>query len=371
MKFTMAWKLSCRRVIYYIIMRTIMPYHVNSGKFVYHPALMRLNMIDLRIAQRYIHTQTARWWALFTCICGISGCTPQFITPDASPKTGVIKAAIQTTRFISFDGASLPLRRWLPPAKPEAIIVALHGFNDYSRFINDAATFFSRQGIAVYAYDQRGFGNAPHHGRWPGKDALAADARLFVQRLHARFPDTPLFLLGHSMGAAVALYALAAGPLPVNGVILAAPAIWGWSSMPWWQRWGLKLAAHTMPWKTFTGESQHIVASDNRQMLIALSRDPLIIKQTRVDTIYGLVNLMEAGFRSVAKLHTPTLALYGDKDEVIPAAPIMNTFGALAGHSDWLQFRRYKNGYHMLLRDLQAKTVWRDILIWVRHRPPS
>jgi len=305
--------------------------------------------------------------AISTLIC-TAGCTPQFIIPAPPPTAVSASPTIKAATFTSFDSTTLPLRRWLPPAKPEAIIVALHGFNDYSHFINAAAHFFSQQGIAVYAYDQRGFGNAPHRGRWPGKDALAADARLFVQRLHARFPDTPLFLLGHSMGAAVALYALASGPLPVDGVILAAPAIWGWSSMPWWQRWGLKLAAHIMPWKTFTGESQHIVASDNRDMLISLGRDPLVIKQTRVDTIYGLVNLMEAGYRSVAKLHTPTLALYGNKDEVIPAAPIINTFGSLAGRNDRLQLRRYKNGYHMLLRDLQANIVWHDIVTWIRQQ---
>ncbi len=309
------------------------------------------------------------FYALVASICCLaSGCAPQFITPDSSPKMSDSSPSIESARFISFDGASLPLRRWLPPGKPTAIIVALHGFNDYSNFIDAAAHYFNQQGIAVYAYDQRGFGQSPHRGRWPGKEALARDARLFVQRLHARFPDKPLFLLGHSMGAAVALYALASGPLPVNGVILAAPAIWGWSSMPWWQRWGLKLAAHTMPWKTFTGESQHITASDNRDMLIALGRDPLVIKQTRVDAIYGLVNLMEAGFRAAAKLHTPTLALYGDRDEVIPAAPIMDAFGSLARSRSTLQFRRYKNGYHMLLRDLQAEVVWRDIVSWIRQR---
>lgn len=350
-----------------------MPYHVNPGKFVYHPALMNLKMINILISQRYTYKQSLLKYALYACICcWASGCSPQFVIPDSSPEAPSSSPSIEPTRFISFDGTSLPLRRWLPPGKPTAIIVALHGFNDYSRFINDAANFFVQQNIAVYAYDQRGFGQSPHHGRWPGKEALAGDARLFVQYMHARFPDTPLFLLGHSMGAAVALYALASGPLPIDGVILAAPAIWGWSSMPWWQRWGLKLAAHTMPWKTFTGESQHIIASDNRDMLIALGRDPLVIKQTRVDTIYGLVNLMEAGYRSVAKLHTPTLALYGNKDEVIPATPVMDTFGSLARQRSTLQFRCYKNGYHMLLRDLQANIVWRDIVTWIRQQlPPS
>ena len=34
------------------------------------------------------------------------------------------------------DGAALPLRRWKPALKfkaPKAVIIALHGFNDYSK----------------------------------------------------------------------------------------------------------------------------------------------------------------------------------------------------------------------------------------------
>lgn len=94
----------------------------------------------------------------------------------------------------------------------------------------------------------------------------------------------------------------------------------------------------------------------------------LIIKATRTDTIYGLVNLMEAAYQSVAGLHLPALVLYGEKDEVIPKRPVLETFGSLTSYSKTQRLQLYKNGYHMLLRDLQAKLVWRDILTWIDHR---
>jgi len=301
-------------------------------------------------------------------LVGLAGCGPQVIAPHASlPHSARLTPALAAETFVSFDGATLPVRRWLPAGKPEAIVVALHGFNDYSLFISDTAHDFARHGLAVYAYDQRGFGQAPNRGRWPGKNAFAQDVQTFVRLLHARFPHTPLFLLGHSMGAAVALHALSSGQLDVDGVILAAPAISGWSTMPWWQRWGLKLAARVMPWQTFTGQSLHIVASDNRDMLIALGRDPLVIKRTRVDTIYGLVNLMEAAYRSADQLAVPALILYGDKDEVITKAPVLAAFGPLARRKKMVRFQIYKNGYHMLLRDLQADVVRGDIISWIRN----
>ena len=310
----------------------------------------------------------------------LTACQPQFVRPAVAPGTvsglGTERAQVQsvaldTDSFISFDGTRLPLRRWLPPAAPKAVVIALHGFNDYSAFINMAAPFFVEKQLAVYAYDQRGFGMAPEHGRWPGKDAFAADLQQFVQLLRLRYPHTPLFILGESMGAAVILHAMRTGSMDVQGVILSAPAVMGWQAMPWWQVIGLKLAAHTIPWRSFTGASLGIVASDNRAMLLALGRDPLVIKATRVDAIYGLVNLMQAAVDAVPRLpaDVPVLVLYGEKDQIIPKAAVLQLFGPGAGHATRLQLRIYKHGYHMLLRDLQAAVVWQDIYAWISNRP--
>jgi len=122
---------------------------------------------------------------------------------------------------------------------------------------------------------------------------------------------------------------------------------------------------------TFTGESLQITASDNHDMLLALSRDPLVIKATRVDAIYGLVELMQKGSEAVHKLHIPTLILYGEKDEVIPKKPIIETFGKQIRTSNNQRLQLYKHGYHMLLRDLQAEVVWKDILSWMQDKHAS
>lgn len=296
----------------------------------------------------------------------MTACSPTFIKSHTLNSPAI--PAITATDFISFDGKHLPLRRWLPQGQTHSLMIAVHGFNDYSYFINDAANYFSQQGIAVYAYDQRGFGAAPHTGRWAGKQSMSQDLRTLIKLMQRRFPDKKLFLLGESMGAAVVLESLANHNINIDGVLLSAPAVWGWSSMPFWQRWGLKMAAISMPSMTFTGQSLHITASDNHAMLVAFSADPLVIKATRVDTVYGLVNLMQAGYEAVDKLQLPTLILYGEKDEVIPKKPILDTFGTLTKRSETQRLQLYKNGYHMLLRDLQAEVVWRDIIAWMQHQ---
>ncbi|MGH7032020.1 MAG: alpha/beta fold hydrolase, partial [Stellaceae bacterium] len=213
--------------------------------------------------------------------------------------------------FVTTDGKRLPLRKWLPQGKIKAVILALHGFDDYSNAFAASGAAWARDGIATYAYDQRGFWAAPEHGRWPGRAALASDAAAACGILRRRYPGVPLYLLGESMGGAVAVVAMtgeSGTPIPnVNGVILSAPAVWGRSTMGILPRVALWAAVRLAPGLTLTGRGLHIRASDNISMLRALARDPLVIKATRVDTIWGLVNLMDAALASAPRLHAPLL----------------------------------------------------------------
>ncbi|MSP43839.1 MAG: alpha/beta hydrolase [Alphaproteobacteria bacterium] len=284
-------------------------------------------------------------------------------------KTGLhnVRPAIEAGYYVTADGVRLPLG--VHSANPSrAVIVALHGFNDYRTEFDMAAEWWMLHGITTYAYDQRGFGGAPRRGVWPGAGVLADDARSMILLARAAHPDVPVYLLGMSMGGAVALE-LAGSSIPpdVDGVILAAPAVWGWSSLNPLYKGVLWVAAHTVRANKMTGQGLGIVASDNLEMLRALGRDPLIIHETRTDAVYGLVEQMERGYRAGSKIQLPVLVLYGEKDRVIPKRPVRELIAALPGPKRVII---YPNGYHMLLRDLQAETVWRDIAGFVKC-PPS
>jgi alpha-beta hydrolase superfamily lysophospholipase len=65
-------------------------------------------------------------------------------------------------------------------------------------------------------------------------------------------------------------------------------------------------------------------------------------------------------------LNGPALILYGEKDEVIPKKPTQIMLDRIPdAASGGPRVADYANGYHMLLRDLQAETLWRDIAHWI------
>ena len=180
----------------------------------------------------------------------------------------------------------------------------------------------------------------------------------------------PLYLLGDSMGGAVAVVAMtgeSGAPIPdVDGVILTAPAVWGRATMDLLPRLALWAGVRLMPGLTVTGRGLEIKPSDNIAMLRALSRDPLVIKETRVDTIYGLVDLMDAALDSAPLLKAPLLVMYGAKDEIVPKTPIRRFVGSLPPECRrGARLAWYKDGYHMLLRDLEGPVVAADVASWV------
>lgn len=276
-------------------------------------------------------------------------------------------AHIKDNLFMTEDGAALPIRHWLPKGEPKAIVLALHGFNDYSKFFDQPGKYFSAKGIACFAYDQRGFGAAPKRGSWAGITAYTGDVQSLVHLLKQQYPQQPIYLLGESMGGAVIITAMSQIKIPeVEGVILAAPALWARQTMPWYQTSLLWTLAHTLPWLTLTGDGVGVKASDNIDMLRALGRDPLVIKKTRVEAIYGLTNLMDAAFSNAEQLRINTFILYGENDEIIPKKSTYDFLQRFLNHDrEKKTVGFYPKGYHMLLRDLQASIAWDDIVAWI------
>ena len=296
----------------------------------------------------------------------LTACSPQFNSPTAAVHNS---ASISADYFTTYDSSRLPLRSWKPSGEISAVIIALHGFNDYSNFIKDSALFFNHYQFAVYAYDQRGFGDTPTRGRWSTSQTLAEDLAAFITQIKIMHPDTPVYVLGESMGGAVTILAMTgAAPPEVDGLILVAPAVWSRSHMPFYQRFFLSLSAHLIPWKKVTGESLKIAPSDNIEMLRELGRDPLVIKETRIDVLYGLTNLMDKAYENAELLSNKLLLLYGEKDEIIPRDPTFSFYQRLPLRDQEQHMILYEGGYHMLLRDKQAELVRQDIVDWIKDQ---
>lgn len=299
----------------------------------------------------------------FILLLCLLGCAPQHqpLGPLLNAPL-LIEGTIKGDAVVMSDGIHLPLYKW-GNSDADFIILGVHGFNDYAKAFADFGSWLKPKSGLLYAYDQRGFGRAPHIGQWSSGAVMRQDLSEVAKLLKQKHPNVPLYIVGLSMGGAVVLSAMADELLPhVDGLVVAAPAVWGISEMNVLYRSSLWLAAHTFPTQTLTGAGLEIWPSDNIEMLIEQGRDPLVIKGTRIDTIYGLSQLMQEAQEGAAKVDQPLLWLYGAKDAIVPPAP---TAKALARAKQTPTFVYYPEGYHMLLRDLQREEIYEDIFEWV------
>jgi alpha-beta hydrolase superfamily lysophospholipase len=305
----------------------------------------------------------ARW--LFLAIAFLlAGCATA-IAPRGGERAAPV---LQDAVLVTGDGAPLPLRHWDAAGHPRAVLIALHGMNDYSNAFDAAGRAWAKQGFTTIAYDQRGFGKGPDIGVWAGSDAMRQDFLDCVAAARARYPGVPLFAVGESMGGAILLTILAEPAAPaLDGVVLISPAVWSRADMPLSYRVALFLGAHLTPGMIVSGNGLKIVPSDNIDMLRALSRDPYVIKETRVDAVFGLVNLMDEARQAAGALSAPPpiLFLHGAKDPIIPPASAEAAAAALGSKA---VVRVYDQGYHMLLRDLDGSRVQQDVADWIGQR---
>lgn len=301
-----------------------------------------------------------------------TACAPRVV--GRGPDVTAPAVAPTTDTLVMPDGYRLPLRTWLPQEAPRAILLGLHGFNDHAGAWDVPAPLFTDQGFALYAYDQRGFGATSSRGFWPGTDALVADAVAAATLLRARHPGIPLVVLGESMGAAVLL--AAGGKVPADAWVLLAPAVWGRASMNGLYRGVLWFFAHTLPQLALSGANPVTKVTDDEAVLRILARDDKLIRQTRIDAVSGLVDLMDDAVAAAPTFSPgPALLLWAGKDDLVPG-------GATAAFLDALPpappaprtVRHERTGYHLLLRDTgrgQRATVIGDWIKGVLQRSTS
>lgn len=278
--------------------------------------------------------------------------------------------ALEDNVLIASDGYELPLHRWLPQEEPKAVVLALHGFNDYGGAFSVLSGRINGLGMALYSYDQRGFGATQPRGIWPGQDRLVNDARTASQLLKQRYPDVPLYLMGKSMGGGITILVLTSeDPPPVDGSILIAPGVWGKDIMPWYQQFGLWAGENMLPGLELSVELAHLLGHDQTDDLDvreAMNENPYVERSPRMDTISGVGELMNSALQASERLPGPALILYGDNDQVIPAESFCELLDRLpdAEATPW-RLALYPGGYHMLTRYSGSEQVHDDIEAWL------
>jgi alpha-beta hydrolase superfamily lysophospholipase len=263
-------------------------------------------------------------------------------------------------------GLDLFARAWLPDAPPHAVIVLAHGLGEHSgRYATLAAELVGR-GCAVYALDHRG------HGRSGGPRAnierfsyVVSDFTAYVGRCARQHLDTPLYVLGHSMGGAVAFATALRLQHQLRGLVLSAPALATDAAVPRLQEMLARVLSVIAPNTGALAIAPGDVCRD-RAVVMRYESDPLVHHAAvPARTVVELLDAMRTFPASMRELRLPTLILHGTADKLVPLSATWPLYQSIT--ASFCTLKLYDGLYHEVFNEPERATVTADLLSWLER----
>jgi alpha-beta hydrolase superfamily lysophospholipase len=270
---------------------------------------------------------------------------------------------VSTDSFHTRDGLSLFTQAWLPE-QPKALLILSHGYAEHSGRYHHFASYLAEKGFAVYALDHRG------HGRSEGEKVnvrvfseYTNDLSRFVELLWQKQPNLKRFLLGHSMGGAIAAQMVIEHPHQVDGLILSAPYLKNAVKVPV----GL-LAVSGIVAKLLPG------LPTIKLDVSAISRDSAIVQAYKTDPLvynggtkarFG-TELLAAGNYALTRasgIKLPVLLMHGTADRIADSTGSQQLFNSLSSKDKSLKM--FEGYYHEILNDVGKEAVYQEVVNWL------
>ncbi|MCZ4555584.1 lysophospholipase [Rhodococcus sp. OK611] len=269
--------------------------------------------------------------------------------------------------FTSKYGTRIDYDVWTPDGEPRAVLVLAHGFGEHARRYDHVVERLLGLGLVVYAPDHRG------HGRSGGKRVELKDWSDFTDDLGRLFgiataehPGLDRYLLGHSMGGAIALTYALDHPGDLAGLILSAPAVDVTTGVPkvvvevgkFLGRYAPRVPVESLD-ANLVSRDPAVVAAYNSDPLVHHGRVPAGIARGMIVNAESLPNRLPT-------LQVPLLLLHGSEDG------LANVNGSrmiadIVGSQD-LTYTEYDGLFHEVFNEPEREQVLDDVVEWLGSR---
>jgi acylglycerol lipase len=267
------------------------------------------------------------------------------------------------------DDVTFYMQGWEPQGKPQAIVCLVHGLGEHSGRYAHVGEAFNEAGYALFGFDLRGHGQTGgKRGHIPSLDVTLSDIHQFIEFQKGSFPDTPIFLYGHSLGGVYVLaYSIQHGEglrgAVVTGVGLRSPILEQKAKVALVNVLGSLLPRLTIP----TGLDPTTISRDPAVVQKYIS-DPLVHDKASLGFAKSNFTAIEYCFAHARELAIPLLLMHGTDDQLVyPSGS--EEFAKLAGETNKdVTLKLWDGLYHELHNEPEKAEVFKVMIEWMdRH----
>lgn len=262
------------------------------------------------------------------------------------------------------DNTKLRKYEWLVHM-PRAHLVFVHGYAEHAGRYDTFGKRLNDKNISLTAYDQRGFGQSDGLIAYIARfDHLINDLEEVLSTIHS---DSPLFIMGHSMGGlVVTTYAIDKDTSKISGIISSSGALELDPNLsPILQKLAPILGFLFPKLKTEPLDKTYLTRSPEN--LENYMNDPLIyLKGTRARTGAEMLKKIKSTSTRFNEVKVPLLVLHGDADRLTMPGGSQKLYDQ--SHSEDKTLKLYPGLYHELVFEPEGKEVVNDVLSWIVKR---
>lgn len=222
-------------------------------------------------------------------------------------------------------------------------------------------------GIGVYAVDVRGFGQwiNKREGNEIDFEACLLDIEGALKNLHKAYPGVPVYLVGESMGGAIALRATSRYPDLVNGLISSVPSSERYANLSA----TLKIGVKYLEDKDKPVDVTPVIverATQNPKLQQKMAAEKTNRMEITPKELKAFNTFMKGNYDAAALIEkTPVLMLAGFKDKLVKPEGTIELFNAVTNTEKMLFV--VGDGEHLLLEENQlTDQLTQLLLVWIR-----
>jgi lysophospholipase len=265
------------------------------------------------------------------------------------------------------DGVRLHFRSWIAD-DARAVLLVSHGHGEHGGRYAELARHLAERGVTVHAIDHRGHGRSGGpRGHVDRFGDYVRDLESWRRAVTAKLsPETPVFLLGHSLGGLIAIRHLQAHPeAGFRGAVLSAPLLGIAVKAPRWKVALSGVFSRVLPRLPFSNELDPSMLSTAPGYVDAFRADTLL-HPTITPRLYTEINAaMRAAFAQPDSIRLPLLVLAPTGDRVVEPEAVARFASACPGD---VEVRRYEGFQHEALNEAERHRVIADVAAWLDAR---